>query len=243
MDKTFIDDLEQWLACLVHDPSDAIALAQMQAPFEALLAGPDAGEVGQLPRAIHNLLQRLAEGTVAPNMAAIELLVEACSVLPKVDSASALELTERLDAFASGLGDVPIVAAEPAPARAPEPPLLTVREDGSHVVPGAFDSEPSGWDAEDESSPVEALPVAALEAERPPVGPPAAPAPPAAATPSEVVAALAPAVDRLGSQVGTLELLAGAELKRLASDLSASAAEIAQLKDALVDWAERDQSA
>lgn len=226
MDKAFIDDLEQWLACLVHDPNDAVALAQMQAQFDALLAAPDAGEVGHLPSAIQNLLQCLTDGAVAPDMAAIELLVEACAVLAQADSADALQLVERLDAFASGLGAVPADASPVQEAPRPLPPLLTVREDGSRISPGTFDS--------DESQHTTTL--------RPPLDTDAAlprmrQGPASAA---DIVAALAPAVDRLGAQVGALELLAGAELKRLADDLSVSAAEIAQLRDALVEWAERD---
>ena len=204
MDEGFAEELEPWLACLVHDPSDAVALEQLHAAFKALLEGTD--EAGQLPRAIEHLLQGLVAGTIAPNLAAVELLVEACPALSGADAARELQLVERLDAFASGLGDVPMDDLEPAPDRRPEPPLLTIREDGSAITPGAFDAEP------------------------------AAQSPMAAA---EIVAALEPAVDRLGTQVGTLELLAGPDLERLASELSSNAAEIAELKDALVEWAER----
>ena len=233
MDGAFTEELEPWLACLVHDPSDAVALAQLHAAFKALLAGSD--EAGQLPRAIEHLLQGLVAGTVAPNMAAVELLVDACSALTGADADRELQLVERLDAFASGLGDVPM-DLEPAPARAPEPPLLTIREDGSRIVPGAFDAEPIATGQAEE----------ALALDQPPTSPQAEnvvhdePAPPAQtpATAAEIVAALEPAVDRLATQVGTLELLAGPELERLANDLASNVAEVAQLKDALVAWME-----
>ena len=89
---------------------------------------------------------------------------------------------------------------------------MTIREDGSRIVPGVFDAEPMVED-----------PV--LPAQTP-------------ATAPEIVAALDPIVDRLGTQVGTLELLAGPELERLANELSANVAQVVQLKDALVAWTE-----
>ena len=236
MDGAFTEELEPWLACLVHDPSDAVALAQLHGAFETLLAGTD--EAGQLPRAIEHLLQGLVAGTVAPNMAAVELLVDACSALTGADTDRELQLIERLDAFASGLGDVPM-DLEPAPARAPEPPLLTVREDGSRIVPGAFDTESTATGQVEEASldppPTPPQPENGVHDE---------PAPPAQTptTAAEIVAALEPAVDRLGTQIGTLELLAGPDLERLANDLSSNVAEVAQLKDALVAWMEGENA-
>ena len=300
MDDALVDEWEPWLACLVHDPGDAVALEQMQAVCDALLSVPPPGEIGQLLRAIQNLLRRLTDGTAAPDMAAAELLVEACSALPDVDSARALHLIERLDACASGMGNLPLDPA-PAPHAQVEPPLLTIREDGSHIVPGAFDApadtasvlkEPLPMDMpaaeaaapavyEEPASPLPPMDGPAAETAEPvvyeePVLPPppmdlpahepfaheepapppppldepaaetiepvahepAAPAPPT--TGEEIVAALEPAIVRVVAQIGALELLAGPELQHLVNDLSLSAAQLAELKDALVEWAERD---
>ena len=238
-----MDDLKPWLASLVRDPNDAIALAQVQAAFDTLLAASSAGEIDQLPRAIQNLLRRLTDGTIAPNMAAAKLLAaEACSTSTDVDSDDALQLIERLDAFASGLGDVP-VDSEPVPRRRSEPPLLTMREDGSRVLPGTFDATPSVASAAslvDESLPLEVALAAPSTTEHTAVEHTVVEHTVAEHTVAEIVAALELAADRLGAQVGTLELLAGPELRRLADDLSISATEIAQLKDALAECAERD---
>ena len=300
MDDALVDEWEPWLACLVHDPGDAVALEQMQAVCDALLAVPPPGEIGQLLRAIQNLLRRLTDGTAAPDMAAAELLVEACSALPDVDSARALHLIERLDACASGMGNLPL-DSEPAPHAQVEPPLLTIREDGSHIVPGAFDAPADTASVLEEPLPMdmpaaEAAAPAVYEEPAPPLPPmdgpvaetaepvvyeepvvppppmdlpahepfaheepapppppldepaaetiepvahePAAPAPPT--TGEEIVAALEPAIVRVVAQIGALELLAGPELQHLVNDLSLSAAQLAELKDALVEWAERD---
>ena len=300
MDDALVDEWEPWLACLVHDPGDAVALEQMQAVCDALLSVPPPGEIGQLLRAIQNLLRRLTDGTAAPDMAAAELLVEACSALPDVDSTRALHLIERLDACASGMGNLPL-DPDPAPHAQVEPPLLTIREDGSHIVPGAFDAPADTASVLEEPLPMdmpaaEAVAPAVYEEPAPPLPPmggpvaetaepvaheepvlppppmdvpahepfaheepapppppldepaaetiepvahePAAPAPPT--TGEEIVAALEPAIVRVVAQIGALELLAGAELQHLVNDLSLSAAQLAELKDALVEWAERD---
>ena len=300
MDDALVDEWEPWLACLVHDPGDAVALEQMQAVCDALLAVPPPGEIGQLLRAIQNLLRRLTDGTAAPDMAAAELLVEACSAFPDVDSTRALHLIERLDACASGMGNLPL-DPEPAPHAQVEPPLLTIREDGSHIVPGAFDAPADTASVLEEPLPMdmpaaEAAAPAVYEEPAPPLPPtdgrvaetaepvvyeepvlppppmdvpahepfaheepapppppldepaaetiepvahePAAPAPPT--TGEEIVAALEPAIVRVVAQIGALELLAGPELQHLVNDLSLSAAQLVELKDALVEWAERD---
>ena len=343
MDDALVDEWEPWLACLVHDPGDAVALEQMQAVCDALLSVPPPGEIGQLLRAIQNLLRRLTDGTAAPDMAAAELLVEACSAFPDVDSTRALHLIERLDACASGMGNLPL-DPEPAPHAQVEPPLLTIREDGSHIVPGAFDAPADTASVLEEPLPVdmpaaEAVAPAVYEEPAPPLRPmgasvaetaepvvyeepvvppppmdvpahepfaheepapplppmggpvaetaepvvyeepvlppppmdvpahepfaheePAPPPPPldepaaetiepvaheptAPALPTtgeEIVAALEPAIVRVVAQIGALELLAGPELQHLVNDLSLSAAQLAELKDALVEWAERD---
>ena len=300
MDDALVDEWEPWLACLVHDPGDAVALEQMQAVCDALLSVPPPGEIGQLLRAIQNLLRRLTDGTAAPDMAAAELLVEACSALPDVDSNRALHLIERLDACASGMGNPPL-DPEPAPHVQVEPPLLTIREDGSHIVPGAFDAPADTASVLEEPLPMdmpaaEAAAPAVYEEPAPPPPPmdvrvaetaepvaheepvvppppmdvpahepfaheePAPPPPPldepaaetiepvahepaAPAGPTtgeEIVAALEPAIVRVVAQIGALELLAGPELQHLVNDLSLSAAQLAELKDALVEWAERD---
>ena len=257
MDDALVDEWEPWLACLVHDPGDAVALEQMQAVCDALLSVPPPGEIGQLLRAIQNLLRRLTDGTAAPDMAAAELLVEACSALPDVDSTRALHLIERLDACASGMGNLPL-DPEPAPHAQVEPPLLTIREDGSHIVPGAFDApadtgsvleEPLPMDMptaeaaapvvyEEPAPPPPPLDEPAAETIEPVAHEPAAPAGPT--TGKEIVAALEPAIVRVVAQIGALELLAGPDLQHLVDDLSLSAAQLAELKDALVEWAERD---
>ena len=186
----------------------------------------------------------------------------------------------------------------PPPHAQVEPPLLTIREDGSHIVPGGFDAPADTASVLEEPLPMdmpaaEAAAPAVYEEPAPPPPPmdvrvaepvaheepvvppppmdvpahepfahkepapppppmdvpaaetiepvahePAAPAPPT--TGEEIAAALEPAIVRVVAQIGALELLAGPELQHLVDDLSLSAAQLAELKDALVEWAERD---
>ena len=233
-----MDDLQPWLDCLVRDPSDAIALAQALAAFDALSKIPSTDEISELPCAIQNLLRCLADGTIAPNMAAAELLTEACSALANADSDNALQLVERLDAYMSDFEDVP-VDSEPVASQRCEPPLLNLREDGSRILPGTFDTTPSTSSTVNESLPLEVAPATSSTTEHAARKEPASPVP-KPPTFVEIVAVLEAAANRLCAQVGTLELLAGPELQRLVDDLSVSSAEIMRLKDALLECAERD---
>lgn len=204
------------LSRLAGDPADVPALAALRAAFATCLASPDR-EVAQLGRSAVYLLERLADGTVTANDDSTALLDDACSALAEDASTDCLELAERLDAFASGLGAIP---ADSGPAKIDhqEPPLLTVREDGTAVTPGAFGPGPSAT-ADAADAPFDAHEAAAPEA---------------------IAAALAVASDRLLAQLGTLDLLAGAELKRLAADLAATGKDIARLQRALADWTRRE---
>lgn len=220
MEASLLARVRPSLSRLAGDPADVPALAALRAAFATCLASPDR-EVAQLGRSAVYLLERLADGTVTANDDSTALLDDACSALAEDASTDCLELAERLDAFASGLGAIPADAASSAKADHQEPPLLTVREDGTTVTPGAFGPGPSNTATDAAETPFDAHETASPEA---------------------IAAALAVASDRLLAQLGTLDLLAGAELKRLAADLAATGKDIARLQRALADWTRRDAS-
>ena len=129
------------------DPADRRALAGVRAEFLARYANAiqsGAGGVGELLRAVFNLMDRIAEGTVEPNQAVVAALGDAADRVgdPSPMEASGVgELVERLDAYASGLTDIEFGEALPSRKPAPgEPPLLTVRHDGVRVKPGFFEA-------------------------------------------------------------------------------------------------------
>ena len=135
-----MDELQGLIADLVRQPDDfetlrllRESLAKYMAPGRALIA------------AMVNLLDRMLDGTVAANRDTFGLLVEASSSLED-DEEAHLALVERLDAVASGVagedlrGDWNAPAADAAPLN--EPPLLTVRYDGTSVTPGGFSLNP-----------------------------------------------------------------------------------------------------
>ena len=206
-DASLPGQLQPNLSCLADNPGDVQALAALRAIFANCVASDDRG-LAQLARSAVYLLERLADGTVAANHDSTALLADAGSALAQTPPLGYLELVERLDVYASGLG---VVAADADAATAThEPPLLVVREDGSRVVPGAFG--------------------VATNAEPPPA------AVPDGSSPVAVSVALNAASERLQTQLGTLDLLAGAELKRLAADLAATAKDIERLQQALASW-------
>ena len=202
MNQVDAEDLQALIADLVRQPDEETlrllreSLAAHMAPGRTLVA------------AMVNLLERMLDGTVATDRDAFELLVEASSGLNGDEEAN-LAIVERLDALASG-----VEAAEPhddwppSSAAAPvEPPLLTIRHDGSQVVPGGFDREPE--------------PDMGLQ---------------------NLATALEASATKLGAQVGALTLLAGPDLQRSTTELTATATDISRLVAALAEWAENNAS-
>lgn len=129
------------------DPADRRALVGVRAEFLARYASAiqsGAAGVGDLVRAASNLMDRIGEGTVAPNQAVVAALGAAVDRMgdpSPMEAGGVGELVERLDAYASGLTDIEF--GEALPARKPasgEPPLLTVRDDGVRVKPGFFEA-------------------------------------------------------------------------------------------------------
>ncbi len=203
MNQVDAEDLQALIADLVRQPDEETlrllreSLAAHMAPGRTLVA------------AMVNLLERMLDGTVATDRDAFELLVEASSGLDGDEEAN-LAIVERLDALASG-----VEAAEPhddwpssPDAAAPaEPPLLTIRHDGSQVVPGGFDRDPE--------------PDSGLQ---------------------NLATALEASATKLGAQVGALTLLAGPDLQRSTTELTATATDISRLVAALAEWAENNAS-
>lgn len=129
------------------DPADRRALAGVRAEFLARYANAiqsDAGNVGELFRAVFNLMDRIGEGTVQPNEAVVAAIADAAARTGDQTHATASgvgDLVERLDAYASGLTDIEFGEALPSRELAlGEPPLLTVRHDGVRVKPGVFEA-------------------------------------------------------------------------------------------------------
>lgn len=219
------------LARLIANTWDGEALRRLRADFHAAATPPAA----ELVAAAGNLVDRIADGTVAANASATRLLGEAWAALSDVEEAHRLALVERLDACASGLGDeVPLEADEQGPFGAPEPPLLTIRADGSTVSPGTFDP-PTTPNPATTPEPAPALAAAAVAAPGQPTSAPVN-GPSTAGQLHSVATALEAACSQLAAQIGTLELVAGEELERLVGELSASSAAIDRQRHALADW-------
>ena len=214
------------LARLAAQPGSARALRRLRADFDAATAPP----VAELAAAAVHLIERIADGSVAANASATRLLGEAWAGLGELDEVHRVALVERLDACASGFGDeVPPEADDLPASSAPEPPILTIRADGTRVLPGTFDPAP----ATDPAS----APVAETAPAVPPLADAASGQGPADIDELRAVAtALEAACSQLASQIGALELLAGEDLQRLVRELSATSRALEQQKRALADW-------
>ena len=142
------DEMDRVIRAWRSDPADRRALAGVRAEFLARYANAiqsGAGGVGELLRAVFNLMDRIDEGTVEPNQAVVAALGDAADRMGgpshAMEASGVGELVERLDAYASGLTDIEFGEALPSRKPAPgEPPLLTVRHDGVQVKPGFFEA-------------------------------------------------------------------------------------------------------
>ena len=210
------DDVQGLLADFVRQPGDADALQLLRDTLAKRIAP---GRT--LTASVVNLLDRMLDGTVAVDDAAVGLLAEASTGLAEDDESGYLALVEQLDAIASGVPGSSFETEGPLDwlssanesaqmATSNEPPLLTVRHDGTMVRPGAF--EPV---SEADSAPAD------LQRE-PPRGL------------VELATALEAAAGSLNSQVNTLNLLAGPEMQRLAEEMSETAKEVSDLAGALI---------
>lgn len=129
------------------DPADRRALAGVRAEFLARYANAiqsGAADVGELFRAVINLMDRVGEGTVEANEAVVTAVGDAAALTGDptraILASDVGEVVERLDAYASGLTDIEFGEAPPPRELAlGEPPLLTVRHDGVRVRPGGFE--------------------------------------------------------------------------------------------------------
>ena len=212
------DDVQGLLADFVRQPGDADALQLLRDTLAKRIAP---GRT--LTASVVNLLDRMLDGTVAVDDAAVGLLAEASTGLAEDDESGYLALVEQLDAIASGVPGSSFETEGPLDwlssanesaqmATSNEPPLLTVRHDGTMVRPGAFEAPP---DAGADSAPADLQRV-------PPRGL------------VELATALEAAAGSLNSQVNTLSLLAGPEMQRLAEEMSETAKEVSDLAGALI---------
>lgn len=189
------------------------------AVLRATFASASAPPLVELAAAAVHLVDRIGQGGVAAGADTTALLGEAYASLGDPAPADRMALVERLDACASGLGNVPL-AEDATPARhASAPPLLALREDGTTVLPGAFAP----------ASPGRVAPLQAGAAASPPMP---------IGDLAGVAAAMETACLRLAAQVGTLELLAGEDLRRLVSELAATSVAIDGQRRALAAWLE-----
>ena len=137
MEERFLREAEADLARLGREPSHAGALAGLRAAFADVRAAAGVGPVGELARSAENLLGVQLDGWVPPTALAADLIRQAALGLFALDAGQRADLAERMDAVASGMGSLSLDSLPPRP-QAPEPPLLTEREDGSLVSPGMF---------------------------------------------------------------------------------------------------------
>ena len=210
-------DPEPVLSRLARAPDDGAALADLaEACRRRLAADALPPESLDLARSVENLLGRLLDGAVAPTAATARLLGEAWSSFATPEKTRFGNLMERLDLVASGM-DAELDDRSPQSApRPPEPPLLTVRHDGARVTLGAFEDPPA-------SHPADAQPRPKEYAETDPA------------------TMLACVVARLRRQIEALQAAAGPDLAPLASELSATVAEVDQLTHDLA--AQKDEGA
>ena len=163
----FLNETQAARERLKETPGDVAALAALGRALD-FLAFDQADDARQLVAAANNLLDRLIEGTIDANAESAALLNKACLAFQGSEDERG-DMAEALDVFASGLGalEPPPTPAPSAPSRRPppEPPLLTIRDNGERVVPGAF--EPAAA----------ATPAAAPEPEQPTVDRPVEEAP------------------------------------------------------------------
>lgn len=150
------------IAAWRDDPSDRRALTGVRA--ELLARYTDAVQSGvegldELVRAASNLIDRVGDGTVEPNQAVVAALADAAGRIG--DPARAKEagvvddVVTRLDVAASGFGDLEVVDARGSEELPPDqPPLLTVRHDGTRVKPGFFETDARAGDARPSELPV-----------------------------------------------------------------------------------------
>ena len=140
----FLNETQAARERLKETPGDVAALAALGRALD-FLAFDQADDARQLVAAANNLLDRLIEGTIDANAESAALLNKACLAFQGSEDDRG-DMAEALDVFASGLGalEPPPTPAPSAPSRRPppEPPLLTIRDNGERVVPGAF--EPAG---------------------------------------------------------------------------------------------------
>lgn len=153
----FLNETQAARERLKETPGDVAALAALGRALD-FLAFDQADDARQLVAAANNLLDRLIEGVIDANAESAALLNKACLAFQGSEDERG-DMAEALDVFASGLGalEPPPTPAPSAPSHRPppEPPLLTIRDNGERVVPGAF--EPAGA----------ATPAAAPEPEQP----------------------------------------------------------------------------
>lgn len=147
VDNVGNDAMDSVIAAWRGDPRDRRAVAGVRAGLLARYANAiqsGAPGVGELARAASNLLDRIREGTVEPNVAVVDALADAASRMgdPEGTRDNAIDhQVERLDAYASGLTELEFDDA-PTPGNSvrDDPPLLTVRHDGVRVTPGSFEA-------------------------------------------------------------------------------------------------------
>ena len=211
------DDVQGLLADFVRQPGDADALQLLRDTLAKRIA-PER----TLTASVVNLLDRMLDGAIAVDDATVGLLAEASNGLTADDESAYLSLVEQLDAIASGVPGSSFETEGPldwladanesaqADAASNEPPLLTVRHDGTLVRPGAF--EPSA-EPDLETAPAHREPPVGLV---------------------ELATALEAAAVRLNSQTSTLNLVAGPEMQNLASDMSETAKDVSDLAGALI---------
>ena len=144
--EQFLNETRPARERLASKPGDVAALAALRRALDFLDVSQAANDVRQLVAAAKNLLDRLIEGAVEANEQSATLLGQASFAL-REGGPDRRDIVDQLDAFASGLDSLD----EPPPAPAPsesvqdqqrlEPPLLTIRDDGTRVEPGAFEPE------------------------------------------------------------------------------------------------------
>ena len=204
-------DLDTLITACIAGGDRSTAIEELNSRLAKIAGASESA--APLQQAVEHLLDGVLTGTVSPVEPAMQLVAESFAVLKAHRAPDRhLDLIERLDLMASGVADVDLDSFAPMSSAA-EPPVLTEREDGSRVELGRFDEPVAGTRETTRDGP---------------------------RTVAVIVEGMDAAVLRLARQLEAVRAGVGAgrpgDVQRTLDELSATARELEDLRDALAKW-------